>query len=258
MEEMENSQSDVSQSTEQVPSSESAASSAPAQESAEQQGSSSKEQTTPFHEHPRFQELIQQRRELADRVSSYEQRMSDMQRKFESMQQANQPAKQEDPLLSRLKGIDPEFGERFEKLTTLEAQVEQFKNWQQEQVMESYRTQASSTLDNLYKENKVPDHLKVRYDREIKAIAYENPGLGIKDLPQVFKSVHEEFTKWQDDFRRKERETYVAEKATTKTPSSVTGGSAPSQSKGSGEKAMSREDLISNIVKEINASKQKI
>lgn len=259
MEEMENNiQSDVSQSTEQVPSSDSSASSAPTQESTEQQGSSSQEQSTPFHQHPRFQELIQQRRELSDRVSSYEQRMADMQRKLEQMQQASAPKPAEDPLLSRLKSIDPEFGERFAKLTSLESQVEQFKAWQQEQVMESYRNQASSTLDGLYKEFKVPDHLKTRYDREIKAIAYENPNLGIKDLPQVFKSVHEEFTKWQDEFRRKEREAYVSEKNTTKTPTSVTGGSAPSQSKGSGDKPMSREDLISNIVKEMKAAKQKI
>lgn len=258
MEEMENTQSDVQQSTEQVSSSEQAASSAPAQEDTGTQASAPQEQNTPFHQHPRFQELIQQKRELSDRVSTYEQRMAEMQRQVEAMQSS--APKAEDPLLARLKQIDPEFGARFEKLSSLESQVEKFKEWQQEQVMESYRTQASQSLTDLYKQYSVPENMQKRYDREIKAIAYENPNLGLKDLPEVFKSVHEEFTKWQDEFKRKERESYVTEKSAAKTPGTVTGGSAPSQSKvaGSGEKGMSKQDVIDQFVKEFRASKQKI
>ena len=253
--EMDNIQSDVQQSTEQVPSSDSSTSSAPSQNDTTGQASPAAEQTTPFHQHPRFQELVQQRRDSEERAKAIEARYTELEQRIQQMQTSS--AKQEDPLLTRLKQIDPEFGSRFEKLAGLESQVEQVNQWRQEMQMEQDRQQASQNLSDLYKQYNVSDSMRTRYEREIKALAYENPNLGIKDLPNVFKAVHEDFTKWQDEFRRKERESYVTDKNASKTPQSVTGGTAPAGSKPN-TTPMSKQDAIDQMVKEMRAAKQKI
>lgn len=253
--EMENNQSDVSQSTEQVSSSDHSTSSASSQNDTTTQAAQSPEQNTPFHQHPRFQELVQQRREADERAKALEARYAELENRIQTMQTSSQ--KQEDPLLARLKQIDPEFGSRFEKLAGLETQVEEFNQWRQEMKLEADRQQASQNLQDLYTQYNVPESMRTRYEREIKAIAYENEKLGLKDLPNIFKSVHEDFTKWQDEFRRKERESYVTDKNASKTPQSVTGGTAPAGSKPN-TNPMSKQDAIDQMVKEMRAAKQKI
>lgn len=254
--EQENSQSDVSSNEGQVSAPDSGSSAPSQDDTGSQEAASSPSPATPFHEHPRFQELISQKKELAEQVSNYSRQMQEMQRQLQSLQQA--PSKTEDPLLARLKSIDPEFGSRFEKLASLEQKVQQFEEWQTSQQLQAQSQQVSSSLDNLYTQHSIPKNMQSRYEREISAIAAQNPDLRPSDLPKVFKMVHDEYTQFINDFKRQERESYVKEKSESKTPSTVSGGTAASNSGNSNNSPMTKAQAIAQIASEMRAAKQKI
>lgn len=263
MQEMESSQSDVSTSSgsESPQTSESSApsqASAPGEQGSSPAASPSTSDSVPFHQHPRFQELISQNREFKERTTQYERAIQDMQRRLEMQEkQFSQSSRQEDELLSRLKQIDPEFGSRFAEIDGLRGKIEQFGQWQQEMQLQANRQQAYSSLENLYKEHKVPENLKGFYEAQIKSMAYEaGDRASVKDLPTFFKMAHESISKFTDEFRRKERESYVAEKSKGQTPASTTGGTATSGPAADGPKTL--DDVKAKIASAIRASRQKI
>jgi hypothetical protein len=174
------------------------------------------EKQIPFHEHPRFKELIEQKNQFAEQNKQFQSQLQDMQRRFQEMERVkSESSKQEDQLMKQLKEANPEFARRFEKiegLTALEAKVQQFEQWQQQQAQERTRQEAMTTLNGLYETNKVPKELHSAYEAMLDKAARENPNLQVKDLPNVFKQVHDNFSKFIESTRRADRESYVKEK----------------------------------------------
>lgn len=202
-----------------------------------QEAASSVEKPTPFHEHPRFKELITQNQTYRQQMDEHSRMVQEMRSQMENMQKAYQTSQQPQkpnysPLLERLKTIDPEFtgmqsevAKLLETFPQMQEQFQQFQSWQSQMQMKEAQTTAHSTLDKLYTQFKVPEEQREDYQIRIKALAYENPNLGVKDLENVFKQTHEKLSKRFDDWKRTERASYVESKTKDKVPTTQTGGS---------------------------------
>lgn len=257
-----NQSSDATQDT-SIPASE-PASSEPAQTEStgqEAQATATQDDNVPFHEHPRFKELITQKNEYQQRLSQFESQMQKMQAEYAQQiqqMQAQLKPKQETnpyaPLLERLKGIDPEFGGAQEKLLGEIQRVQQLE--QRLAQFESQRSTetAENSLNKLYNDFKVPEDRRDLYRAQIENLAYKNPNMSLKDLDNVFKQVHESQTKFFDGLERKIRGSYVQEKKKDATPASTTGGSTPGQP----SKKITMEEAIKIAAQDLRRARQKI
>ena len=91
------------------------ADSAPSQESNESAPQQAKEDNVPFHLHPRFQEVIADKRALKEQNETFQRELQELREQIKRSQPQPQPTK--DELMERLKGIDPAFAERFGKIS---------------------------------------------------------------------------------------------------------------------------------------------
>lgn len=168
------------------------------------------QQSRPFHEDPKIQEFIQ--RQVAKQASAYEERMQQLQQRFEEMGKEKQPSKAH-PFVQKLKEIDPTYGEWAESQEKLAEKLAQFEQWQQEQQRGAVIQQYESGVQKLHAEYKVSPDLQEIYREAIDAAAMKNPKLGLKDLPDVYKQVHDRFSKLLDSTKRAERASYVVDKS---------------------------------------------
>lgn len=215
------------------------------------------ESSLPFHEHPRFKELISEKNEYREQSKAFERQLSELSKKLENFQQTSTP-KQEDALMARLKGIDPEFAARFEELDNLKSirsEIEQFKQWQQESAVEKTRMEIASTKDKFYTENKVPAERRDLYESQVLMLAQSNPNLGIKDLPKLMKDVHDKMSKLFGSMERDVTQKYVqTKKADASKPSTQPKGQA-SKPKAESNPQASREKMIADIMADIRGQK---
>lgn len=202
------SSSEIEQQTEQQQSEPSQESAAPEQEAAAPK--ESEEDKVPFHLHPRFQEVIFQKNQLAEQTKALQQQLQEMQRQFQS--NAPKAQTEEDKLIARLKGIDPEFGGRFAELDSLRNEMKAFKEWQQQAEAQKAQLEISNTKEKLFTESKVPTERRAIYEAMIREEASRNPNLQISDLPSVFKTVHENISKLFGNVERQVTKTYVEAK----------------------------------------------
>jgi hypothetical protein len=183
------------------------------------------EKSLPFHEHPRWKEVIAERSELKTRLQEYERRFQEL----ETRTKPPEPAKQEDALVARLKQIDPEFGQRFETLNSQLDKLKELESWKEQYEAEQTRTAALDMVSKLHSEHKVSAEMQELYNAQLELAASRNPKLGLKDVPALYKSVHEQMSKLFDNVRRTERESYVVDKRKDSAiPSQPKGKPAPS------------------------------
>lgn len=218
----------------------------------------------PFHEHPRFKELIEEKNTFKSRLEenerTHKQQYADMQAKLEAFQKASTP-KQEDALMARLKGIDPEFADRFGKLgdiETLKQELQQVQSWKQEMAQERVRHEAVSARDKFYADNKVPADKQGIYNALLSHASNSNPNLGLKDLPKMLKDVHDQISKVFTSAQRDATKQLVeGKKADGSKPTSQPKGQPvkpgkPEFSKNPGE---AKAQLIKDILAETRANK---
>lgn len=180
------------------------------------------EKQAPFHEHPRFRELVEQKnlamREAQETRRALEQMQKQFEKRFAEVQKASQPVK-EDPMVSRLKGIDPEFGAWAEEMSRLKNQSEEMRQQilqevTQQQLVREARQAAVSSLNSLHEEFKVPKEWRNVYNDRIEAIAMrEGEKLTPADLPNVYKRVHDELAAAREQDKRSHLATYASAKA---------------------------------------------
>lgn len=182
-----------------------------ASESAPQQVAEGQQEQTqarsndvPFHEHPRFKELVSQKNEYADQIKQLQRQIGELSRPKD--------LPKEDPLLTRLKGIDPEFGARFEQLSATQQELQELRTWKQQMETERVREQAVRSIGDMHESNKVPSELRPMYEAMIEQRARANPNLGLKDLPGVYKDIHDSFSKYLEGTKRQVTESYVKDK----------------------------------------------
>lgn len=225
------------------------------------QAQQSQGDSRPFHEHPRFQELIQQKNEQAQRLAQYEETIKGLQSRFDQMQPKQQQGPAYQQLMDRLKGIDPEFAQFQSKIAESMEYVPQLQSELHALKIEKARNEAESRLDALYKEHKITDDRKDFYRAAIENMAYNNPKSSLNDISSYFKSTHEKLSKWFDVNDRKQRESYVTDKRKDQTPASATGGAtvSPGQSTGADKpKRLTDPSVVKMVADELRRAKQKI
>lgn len=245
------------------------ASSEPTQsEASSQEAASTKQDNTPFHEHPRFRELVEEKNTYKTKYSELEQQFRAMGTQLAEMQKGSQKQQSQpsyEQILNRLKEIDPEFAQfqtalhqELQSVPQLKSELEQFKQWRHDMEVETLRTQAESTLDNLYKENNVPDELKDWYRSRIENMVYHNDKATLNDLKSYFKQTHENISKFIEDRDRKKLSSYQIDKKKDQAPATQTGGQPPSAKKAADAKPMSMEEKIRLVAEGLRQSKQQI
>lgn len=261
--EIENTESqDVSNSEGQVSPDSSESSTETQQPAADASASSSHEEKLPFHEHPRWKEVISQKNEYAQRVQEYENQVRQLQmqlQQFEQQKPKQQPQSANDPrskLFGELKQIRPEFGELVEELYTKLNSIEQSR---QQDAMERELTMARSTLDNLYSEHKLSDKDKELYESMIGNRVFllesqSGKALRAQDLPAIFKEVHDSFSSYKKELERSVRESYVTDKKKDQVPATTTGGKPAITAKDK-PSITSRDELKAQIAQKIKESR---
>ena len=199
-----------------VPDVSSEAPSAPAEGNSAPKGVSAPQESAPkeapFHEHPRFKELINQRNEFSQRLQEYEKRFQELNNRIDQPKAQTPEAK----LLERLKGIDPEFGSWAEQQHQMKVQLEQklaaMEQWKASQEANSTKSQIDSSLQKLHSEHKVPESIRSFYEARLEQIAKANPNLTINDLPNVYKEIHDGFSKYMESAKRDALSSYTQSK----------------------------------------------
>jgi len=214
-----------------------------AEEASEPESKPEKEET-PFHEHPRFKQILEERNEARKQYDAMAERL-------ERLEESNKPQPEQDKLISRLKEIDPEFGTRFEEIDQAKRELEELRQWRQQSEADRLRTQAETTLTKLHSENKVPEAFQAAYRAELESMARSNPRTQISDLPVMYKQVHEKYSKAIDNIKREERSKYVKDKRSNNVPTARRG-QVPSSKKAEAkipDNMDPREYLLRNIAK---------
>lgn len=216
---------------------------------------------TPFHEHPRFKELVEQKNQFAKQTQDYQRQLAQVQAQIRDMQsQSISKQKQEDALHARLKGIDPEFGERFAKVDSSLNELQELKQWKQQMELNQIRERGIQTVTSLHNEHKVTGDMQEFYNSQIEAAIRMNPQATLEDIPGIYKQVHDKFSKLFESRDRAQRESYVQTKQKdANIPSSSKGKASTSTKAGfeySKEPQEARKQLIGNILKHARAGQE--
>jgi len=245
--EIESTQSDVSQE-----------SSSDSQSDAQttQQAAAPKE--LPFHEHPRWKEVMEERNSERARAQALEQRLADMDRRF---QESSKP-KPQDPMYERLKGIDPEFADylnslksRAEKAEALEQRLETFERSQ-------FTNSALNKFSELNKANSVSPELATLYQAALEQ-QYQNGNIKtVADVEKAYQAIHSSTKKFLEAQERSVIEKYTASK---KKDASSPAGQPKGRSPAQGQKVEFSKDpqeakaqLIKNIAQAMKSGRDQL
>lgn len=204
------------------------------------------EPQVPFHEHPRFKEVIEERRDFKEQLDQSRGYMEALQKEMQALRASQAPKQVAEvpkykPLIDQLKAINPEFAGFQEEILNKLEQAEKRATVAEEvqKRLDSYESRelvnnVKSSVLSLFETNKVPEPLRERYNREMEAIVNreERSGkkLGLQDVGRIFKSVHDDYTPFLESLRRETLKGYVQAKTQDTTPTPVTGGAAISSS----------------------------
>lgn len=225
----------------------------------EQQAAAPKEETLPFHEHPRWKEVMEERNTERQRAQALEQRLADMDRRYQELSRPRQEPKK-DALLDRLIEIDPEFGNKFgeiSKQAQLAAQLqEQLNSFKEERVVESLK----GKFEDLASQSKLDPADKSLYFAQLD-LAYRQGKLrSPADVENHFKAIHEPRAKQLEAYKRAAIEEYTkAKKADANKPTGQPKGKAPAAGKVDFSKMTQQEAkqfLNKQIVTQLRAGRE--
>lgn len=173
--------------------------------------------TEKYVPYERFQEVIQLKNEFAKKEESLARELKELRDQINRRPEPTEAqVKKENALIGRLKGIDPEFGTWAEQQETLKGQLDELKQWKAEAEQERLRSQADNTFEKLHTEHKVPKEIQEFYKasviQEVQKIERSGKALSMSDLPRVYKSVHDNFTKFFELQKRANIANYASEK----------------------------------------------
>lgn len=218
-----------------------------------------KEDNVPFHQHPRFQELIAERRAIKEQNETFQRELQELR---QQMKQSQPQQQSKDELMERLKGIDPVFAERFGKLSELDAvkqELAEMKAWRDQTSAQTVQQTVQSSKEKFYSDHKVPAEHREFYEAQVLLEAQKNPQLRASDLPQVLKGVHERVSKLLTSTQREATKQLVENKqAAAAKPATQPKGvpaKAASGDKGPKNKAELRAEMAKDILAEIRAAK---
>lgn len=189
------------------------------------------EKPAPFHEHPRFKEVIEQNRSFREEMSRRNEAFENLQRELMALKEASKPKSEpvKDPFIADLEKINPAYAKSLESVYQRASKAEELERRFQQMESQQFAEKAYSHFDNLLKSNKVTDSMeqtiyKAAVEAEVFRRESQGKKLGLKDLDSIFNEFHTKYAKAMEDRDRTRLKGYVKEKASDKTPSGATGG----------------------------------
>ena len=201
------------------------------------------EKPAPFHEHPRFKEIIDQNRNFKEQLElskgaaeKYQQDLVRLQTQMEMLREQSKPKIEpiKDKFLADLEKIDPAYSKYMEtvqmqanKSAALEQRLAQFEQAQ-------FQREAVSYFNKLLDDTKITDPMDRKIvERAVKAEVYElesqGKKLSLKDLENITKNFHAEYKASLEAREKVITAKYVQGKTQDKgTPRGATGGTAVS------------------------------
>lgn len=234
----------------------------PQQEQQQAQAVEQKEANVPFHEHPRFKELVEQKNEFRRRSEDMERKLQEIetryQRQLEELNRKSQPqVENENPVIKRLKGIDPEFADYIKGLEDRASRADKLEEYDrkfQELETRQFTEKAVSRINALHAENKVAPELQEAYNQEIDALYRSGKLRTLDDIEGAFKASHEKWNKLIDGIKRSERESYVSAKKTDVQKPATQPKGKPAQAPNK-DKPLDKAGVIQEILRASRAQK---
>lgn len=191
------------------------------------------EKPVPFHEHPRWKELIEERNSSKTQLEDYKQTLGRLQRELETMRQQTAPKAEPkvDPFLADLAKVNPEYAKSLESVYKRAEIAEQAMQRIQQYEAQQFANQARSHFDGILTNAKITDPVdKELYTNVVEAEVYrrEQRGekLGLKDLDSIFNQFHSKYAKAMEDRERAITAKYSQAKKSDVAPKGATGGAA--------------------------------
>lgn len=216
-----------------------------------------KEKEVPFHEHPRWKEVMEERNAERQARAQLEAQLQQMQKQIMEAQKpkSTQPDFKEisSKMQERLKGIDPEF---HGYMTALEQQALSAKEELAAFREEQFVNRAVSKFDELTKADGVPSEVAGLYRAQLDAAYREGKIRSIEDLEKTYKAIHEPFNKMLAERERQALAKYTTEKkaAASKPAAQPKGKAAPTGTQSTNPRDR-RSALIAEALTQIRASK---
>jgi hypothetical protein len=233
------------------------------QESSEQsaQAAAPKPDETPFHEHPRFKELVEQKNAAIQSTRALELKLAQLEGRLQSAP-TSQAQAEKDELIEDLKKIDPRLAARLEAFGTssktiqeLQSKLEKFEQSQQQQSQQQVVQQSVAKINSWHEANKVPEPIKAAVNAQLDVL-YMQGKLNPQNLEAAYKAAYEPYKSFIEQTQREATKGYVqAKKADAAIPSSQPKG-APAKAKAApAQQFKSREERNAAIAKEFIANR---
>lgn len=190
---------------------------------AQAQAPEQKQEMTPFHEHPRFKELVEQKNEAQRQYQEMISQYKAMKEQIDSLKQSQPKAPTEtDQLIEDLKKVDPRLAnviqaqlQSAETAKAVQARLEQFEKQSRESAQQQTLSTAVAKINSLHESSKMSDFGKQFINNQLD-IAYRNGKLNASDLKAV-ESAYSEASKaikaYEDSLKRDVTKSYVQDKA---------------------------------------------
>lgn len=200
---------------------------------AERQAAAPKEESLPFHEHPRWKEVMAERNTERERAQALEQRLAEMDRRYQELSKpkSDKPDFNEvrAKMAERLKGIDPEFQSYMGLLEQQAIEARQAaESMREERLVENLK----GKFDDLAAKSSLNPALKELYFAKMDAEYRAGNLRSVDALEKTFNAIHEPYAKHQEELKRAAIEEYTkAKKADATKPTGQPKGKAPAQGK---------------------------
>lgn len=171
----------------------------------------------PFHEHPRFKEIIEQRNQASKLTQELQAKITKLE---QQMQSASKPAVK-DEFVEELAKLNPAWAKRLQDMDVSNQRTLQLEQELQSFRQEQTRQQAVGEVNRLHEENKVSPELRELYNNQLDAMARAGLLRTVEDVSTQYKKLHADYTKMLDSVKKSERESYVtSKKGDSKIPAS--------------------------------------
>lgn len=224
----------------------------------EQEAQPQAQKEVPFHEHPRWKEVMEERNAERQRAQTLEQQIAVMQRQ---LQESLKPKTQEvDPMYERLKGIDPEFADYMKEVRAQAALAKQLQEELSGMRHEQFVSSAMTKFQDLNKANGVSQEIADLYLGKLDLAVRTGEIKDISGLEKAYNALHANTKKFLEAQERSIIEKYTASKKTDASKPSGQGksGKAPTPSskvEWSNDPAERKAQLVKMVAANIKSSR---
>lgn len=215
------------------------------------------EKEVPFHEHPRWKEIMEERNAERQARASLEQQIAAMQKQ---LQESLKPKTQaQDPMYERLRGIDPEFADYLKDVREQASLAKQLQDELSNLKQEQFTSAAMNKFNELNKANSVSPELAELYFSKLDLGVRTGEIRDLASLEKTYNALHANTKKFLEAQERSVIEKYTASKKTdaSKPTGTAKANTPKAQSKVdlSKDPAEARAQLIKRIASDLRASR---